>query len=281
MTLCVPDRYLGYRLRPGYSNRLYNINSLGFRGKEFSKKKEKGKIRVFCLGGSTTWGDSSSPIFIYPKLLDRMLRDKVNENYEVINAGVAGYTSLQVKRYLESEIVDYNPDFIIVAAGWNDIGQSFRKDWTPQVTLNSIGNGFLENLAVYRLLKKSLLINSKIEYDYRRPNPEAIAFFKENLTSMAETAKKKNIRLIFMEEPIAASNKEGFGNIQNITGFFPQLAGNDNILNMIEEYKKYSAVIKNVAAQYRYPFTDSGLSLDCSSKKFFFMIYCTPPMMET
>ena len=75
----------------------YNINSKGFRGKEFKKIKEK-KKELLPFGGSTTIGESPDDM-TYPAQLEKIL-NKNNLNYEVINMGFGSKSLNFIKKSL-------------------------------------------------------------------------------------------------------------------------------------------------------------------------------------
>jgi len=110
----------------------FNVNSLGFRGNDFSIKKNKNTIRIFCSGGSTTAGDSCNDNGTWPFFLEQEFR-KNNYDVEVINAGVIGYYSRQELLRLQSEIIYYDPDIILMHQGWNEefeySSQNLGKDY--------------------------------------------------------------------------------------------------------------------------------------------------------
>ena len=71
------------KMTPGkfkHNNINYVINSKGFRGKEFNKKKDK--IRILSFGGSTTIGLESPDDKTYPYLLENLL-NKNEKKYEI------------------------------------------------------------------------------------------------------------------------------------------------------------------------------------------------------
>ena len=60
-------------------------------------------FRIICLGGSSTWGyplkDTRS---IYPAVLEQLLNNHSSgKEFEVINAGVGGYSTFQQIRYFK------------------------------------------------------------------------------------------------------------------------------------------------------------------------------------
>lgn len=117
----VRDPILGWRNRPGWPGPPFPINSRGFIGPEFDRKKAPGTIRIFCLGDSCTAGDLLPSLDdTYPSQLARELRRRYPDRaFEVINAGVGGYSSFQGRRWLEREIIQYEPDLIVLYFGWN------------------------------------------------------------------------------------------------------------------------------------------------------------------
>ena len=115
----VRHRLLFWRV-PAGSDRL-NTNSLGLRGLEFSPLKEPGVFRIITLGDSCTWGFGVEQTYEYPWLLQKILNmQPVPIIFEVQNAGIPGYSSLQGLRYLRSELVHYEPDVVTVYFGRND-----------------------------------------------------------------------------------------------------------------------------------------------------------------
>src|SRR5262245_55041082 len=61
----LPD--LAYRVR---------INSLGFRGNEFTLEKKPGTVRVLCLGDSYTFGPYVEDDRTFPAMVERALNER-------------------------------------------------------------------------------------------------------------------------------------------------------------------------------------------------------------
>jgi lysophospholipase L1-like esterase len=129
--------FLEHRLRPFFSrvyeNGMVNVNSFGFRGKEFSLIKPDNTFRIICIGESTTFGiGSSSDEFTYPVLLERYLsgrKENSDLKIEVINAGIPSYVSFQCYALLGLELTSLDPDLIIIYTGWNELGASLSSSW--------------------------------------------------------------------------------------------------------------------------------------------------------
>ena len=99
----------------------YRINNHGLRGPDFTDAKPPGTCRVVCLGNSCTFGWRVGEDDAYPRQLEAMLNAGAPvPHYEVINAGVTGYSSLQGLRFFEHDVLRWHPDLIVVSYNWND-----------------------------------------------------------------------------------------------------------------------------------------------------------------
>jgi lysophospholipase L1-like esterase len=95
-----------------------HINSLGLRGREISIAKPPGVTRIICLGDSCTFGGGQP----YPQMLQAILDQQFGtEKFEVLNAGVIGYTSLHGLEWFRSELERLQPDIVTIYFGWNDM----------------------------------------------------------------------------------------------------------------------------------------------------------------
>ena len=100
---------------------LYNINSEGFRGPEFSKDKADNTYRIIAVGGSTTFGSGVTDENTWPRILEKKLQNlSESKNIEVINAGIGAITSFNESKLIKEKLIHYKPDLIIVYDGFND-----------------------------------------------------------------------------------------------------------------------------------------------------------------
>ncbi len=126
------DPLLIWRARPNYrgphsyefSGATINIelNNLGLHDDEVTPKK-KDHIRILNIGDSATWGlHLTRRADNYSDQLEKILNQQVNSksNYEVINAGVIGYSSLQGAEFLRVLLGQLEPDAVTVFLGNND-----------------------------------------------------------------------------------------------------------------------------------------------------------------
>ncbi len=91
-----------------------------FNKQQFRKEKQVGVTRVFCLGGSTTYGRPYDDATSFCGWLRELLpvADPTRE-WEVINAGGISYASYRVAALME-ELSSYQPDIVIVYSGHNE-----------------------------------------------------------------------------------------------------------------------------------------------------------------
>ncbi len=118
------DPVLTFRNRRGAADpdAQVHINSLGLRGREISIEKPPGVTRIICLGDSCTFGGGQP----YPQMLQSMLdRQFGTGKFEVLNAGVIGYTSLHGLEWFQSELERLQPDIVTIYFGWNDMWRDF------------------------------------------------------------------------------------------------------------------------------------------------------------
>lgn len=143
----IPDGHLRIRWRPGYRvaphahfPKEWNTNSRGYRGtREVAVPKPEGVFRVLCLGGSTTaCTDVTQDEAAWPARLEALWNDAGGPDgarVEVVNAAVAGWTSLESLVFLATEGVELDPDMVVVMHVVNDVKagwvEGLRPDYRP------------------------------------------------------------------------------------------------------------------------------------------------------
>ncbi|MDA7934850.1 hypothetical protein N9B65_07395, partial [Akkermansiaceae bacterium] len=91
-----------------------------FNKQEFSREKPDDTTRVFCLGGSTTYGRPYDDTTSFCGWLRELLPAADPEGkWELINGGGISYASYRVAALME-ELADYEPDLFIVYCGQNE-----------------------------------------------------------------------------------------------------------------------------------------------------------------
>src|SRR5688572_1592953 len=126
-----------YRLRAG-ARALYHypwlppgeqvevaINSRGLRGPELPPRKTGRRVVVY--GDSFVEARSTRMPDTFPAQLEAALRPRVPAPVEVLNAGVTGYGPDQALARLERDLVDLEPDVVVIVVyAGNDFGDVVR-----------------------------------------------------------------------------------------------------------------------------------------------------------
>ncbi|MDP7368585.1 MAG: SGNH/GDSL hydrolase family protein [Candidatus Pacebacteria bacterium] len=218
------DIHPGFNLNENKKGRVkYTVNSLGFRGKEFTKEKKGDVIRIFCSGGSTTACNSIDDDETWTQELERQLLSS-GYNVEVINAGLQGGSSYQELLRFNNEIVKYNPDVVLLHQGWNEefaySSQNLGKWWTPNTVRNIIETRYLysgrhsllsssRSILFFYLMQvyfKDIIFNKNMKFsNWERWNclkqkKYLISWF-DNLVSFAEGSQRKKIKLYTINCP--------------------------------------------------------------------------------
>ena len=152
--LYMPDQGRGWVLRPGASGvvsvetRQYvRISSHGFRDRERSYEKPANTVRIAVLGNSWTEALQVPLEKTYCSVLERKLTERGcfgGSRVEVLNFGVAGYSTAQELLTLRQEVWNYQPDIVIVAFyPARDIANNLRE-------LNNASNPEQSPYFVYR-----------------------------------------------------------------------------------------------------------------------------------
>ena len=91
-----------------------------FNYQEFPKEKDPKSYRIFCMGGSTTYGRPYLDKVSFCGWLRAFLKNAdSNRKLEIINAGGVSYASYRVTK-LMNELKQYKPDMFIIYSGQNE-----------------------------------------------------------------------------------------------------------------------------------------------------------------
>ena len=180
----------------------YRINSLGFRGPDFTVAKKPGVTRIFCIGDSNTVGLEVKEDDTWPAILGRALDTHTPAAFEVINAGFGGYTSFNYLMLIRAELLKYSPDVFVVYGGVNDLNQ--QTSLKPRQNWGTAAHDFLYNRSIFYTLaieKISLMRSGSpvpvVAYE-KWDNDE----FAHNTTEIIGLCRQRRVRLVFVREMI-------------------------------------------------------------------------------
>jgi lysophospholipase L1-like esterase len=194
---------------------------------------------------------------MFTSLLDELQGNK----YEVINAGVPGYTSFQGKIFYESKLAELRPDFLLVLFAWNDQWLAANdipdknQEFPPQFIINL--QNLLSRLHSYRLLKRSLLGFLEKDPDslFSRTQPVSrvgLEDFYDNLKFICSKAKAGGTIPILLTSPVPSLEKYYVpGSVSPLHNYHEkynntirQAAQEENlaIIDLALEFDKYSGL---------------------------------------
>ncbi len=221
--------FLGYIQNP----KVKGINRLGLFNAEISPHKAPHVIRIAIIGDSiirTPVGSSTIPLRV-----ERLLqKNHPHQRFEVINAGVRAYSSLQMNRLLSSVLVPLELDAVVVVPGWNDIRLGMNPSWYPEMCLKEFANarnnkgGSGRFFFVTAISLATDVFRTPVMPESAAPPPPthppsgsklqskqklhclkpACHFFEENLENMARVSKENHIPMILSCIPTRLSLTE-------------------------------------------------------------------------
>ena len=201
-----------------------------FNAQRFPEAKGKNTYRIFCVGGSTTYGRPYNDRTAFSGWLRAMLPGAdPSKNWEVINAGGISYASYRVALLME-ELVQYEPDLFIVYSGHNEFleRRSYPKlagRRPSALALDSILRG-LRSYAVARKIRTSMhrgdasapggraILPEEViaildwangPWEYERGeflHSDVLEHYRFNLGRMAGIARGAGARIVFVTTPV-------------------------------------------------------------------------------
>ena len=163
-----PDAYLSsadpdvlFLPRPGYhgfsEGTTVGVSSQGLRDREFSISRPARTVRILVLGDSVTFGFGVLSEDTFSKRLEERLnqRDRAR-TYEVINAGVSAYNTVQERARLEQVGLHLEPDIVVLVFVVNDLLDTysiFDHQYEPTGVLAPIKKWLRSNSHVVRFVQ--------------------------------------------------------------------------------------------------------------------------------
>jgi lysophospholipase L1-like esterase len=118
-TILFPDK------DPKRGQVMWSLNTMGYRGREFTYTKPDNTIRIVFYGGSQVFDICTHNDEHWPGKVEEALHKAGKNSIEVINAGIPGHSSHDSFGKLFSEGCGWKPDYVILCNAWNDI-KDFR-----------------------------------------------------------------------------------------------------------------------------------------------------------
>jgi hypothetical protein len=264
-------------------------NNLGFRGPDIEREKPDGVLRLFLVGGSTTWDSidengKHTGDFILEELESRFPEEKI----ELLNCALPGYQSMQTVILTASDLVDYSPDVIVFMHGINCAGRRLqdgsrsdysavyqpfiypeRSYWESSLIFSMLlaeFNNFdnlwfpkgimsLEHLALKPRIAEHLMANDfpakKSLENLKKTGPYA---FRRNVISMVGLSRIFEFELLLCTAPGKP---------------YDQSMGETPDNHMVIARKEHNEETRKVAMEYSVPFVDLAKEFDHKRELFY------------
>ena len=146
-----------------------------FNSQQFAKREPAGTYRIFCLGGSTTYGRPYGDRTSFCGWLRALLREAdPSKRWEVINCGGVSYASYRVARLME-ELIDYHPDLFIVYSAHNEfLEKRTYAEILEKPSLMRDLNALLSRSRIYSAMKSIMAPSRAASGDHRSTLPAEV-----------------------------------------------------------------------------------------------------------
>ena len=187
-----PDPYTGFRHKAlsqgSYPTGIDALaNSRGHRDAEVEIPKPAGIFRILMIGDSFTVGANVEQSEAYPQQLERILNAGAGGKFEVVNAGVGGWSPFQYAEFLEHYGELYQPDLVLVGLFvGNDI---YLDRFAVEQTLTAVLGRRVSREAVlnrWTTLRILAYENSHTARALMRIKPDNMNFVRDDCTDFTE-----------------------------------------------------------------------------------------------
>lgn len=235
---------------------LLGHNSRCVHGPEFAVPKPPCLFRIVCLGDSCTHFGPDS----YPTHLQSALKSRHEREVEVINAGVAGYSSHQGLARLRSEVVTWEPDVVTVYFGWNDHwlarGIADRQQ-RPQI------NAMSDLLSRYRVYQLLLAVRQNAVPAAARPYRVPPGDYADNLRQIKVQCDSIGAKAVFITAPQALD--------RGIPAYLTKIGEVSDVDGLVALHARYNEIVRQMADELRVPVVDLDREFDSRDKSALFI----------
>lgn len=188
------------------------LNEYGFRRTwPMSLKKPKGMLRVITTGDSQTMGAGLEAHGTYSAHAEKAL----GPGWEVLNAGISGYRSLNVYRLLQKRLGFFEPDVVVVDCMPFDSPRDDGPLVGPKVRTGTQKlRALLFESATYHtmeLLLDKLRPNRPRWLDEQVPNPRIREEGLGNHDLIVKWGEQYGVQIVFMEYPVMNEHRNEIG----------------------------------------------------------------------
>jgi len=208
------DPLLGWEPVP--NTREYN--NWGFRGEDIALQKPAGVRRVAFIGDSVTHGMGVHAHETFAHRIGQQLERERPRRYQVLNCGVPGAGTFQTYRWLETRVLSFDPDLVVLTLTMDDVEPSpvvIRAGDAQIIFLNQAAEHWLLNnrahwalvsrSALYRLLHRVVVLalyGRDDEASHQQTARAAPKVARQNVLRMARLCRERGTRLAVVLSPV-------------------------------------------------------------------------------
>ena len=210
-----------------------------FRGPVLKRSDGDDTFRIFCYGDSNTDGPTRGGS--WPARLQERLDTRSAYRFQVLNAGVAGYSSHQGLLRLRQEIERYRHDLILVSFGWNDAADALGVTDRGYRPPSPFMAGFQRLLLRYRffLVSKFYLRSSSEPPAAVGPRVSQDEYL-ENLKAFQKLGEDKGVPVVLLTRPHRQK---------------PEVLA-QNPIPLLRQVPRYNEALRALAKEASWPFVD-------------------------
>jgi len=186
-----------------------NINSYGFRGSEILKEKPDDTFRIFIVGGSTTFSIRalSDQTTIPGYLQENLDNFQINKKIEVVNAGIPNIASTDELQLVQTKIIQFNPDVIILYDGTNDVQRKYpwiKGKGSGEFLLNFYKKyfNFYQTPYVFKNIFGKTTPSANFDWDKKA------LLWKTNMITICDLGKPQGYETVVILQPILGSGNK-------------------------------------------------------------------------
>ena len=233
--------------QPGSSASEFNNFGFAHTG-EFAYEKPDGTLRIATMGGSTTANT-------YPSMMADLIGRQLGgeQDVEVLNFGLPYWTTAHSLVNLVLNVVDFEPDYVVVHHAWNDskyqnLVEGYRGDYShmlrPFESSPFIIDRYLVRAsALYRYFKFELAppdwayLDNAVQRDLApgavSQGSDEFRRYRRNIETMVEVASARGIRPVLTTMPHTLDPAKPAG----------------KTLNRAEQMDQANAIMRDIAAE--------------------------------
>lgn len=190
----------------------------GFRTNEPVGEKPDDEFRIIALGGSTTENVWNRAGLHWPLVLECRLRAAGRPQVRVLNSAMSAYTTAHTLVRLQFDLLDYDPDMVVVMHAVNDLHATYASSsrgqvvdghyatqYTRQAFTGAVGEDDIVLFRLWRAIGGRLFARPEVHQPIPHDLEPGRSYFERNLQSISDLVATEDRTLILLTMPYDTS----------------------------------------------------------------------------